>query len=45
MITASGKGIYCGELFKKMKILPLTSKYCTLWKTHRSIKEIQIYTL
>jgi hypothetical protein len=33
MITAGGKGIYCGELFKKMKIFPLTSKYCALWKT------------
>jgi hypothetical protein len=28
MITAGGKrSIYCGELFKKIKILPLNSKY------------------
>jgi hypothetical protein len=36
IITAGGKGIYCGELFKKMKILPLTSKYCACRK-HREV--------
>jgi hypothetical protein len=46
MTAADGKrSIYCGELFKKIKMLPLYSKYCALWKTQRSIKEIQKNTI